>query len=168
MRRAPGPSVAGASKRSAIPQLRQRVKARPQLDRSDFAEAKRCRISAKRSNPPKGCQAPLEGLRVTCDFLVEAQRPREQCLRRPSTLVATPPAGILIPFVIPVRDRADRRLDQLPAVIVFKGALDCTGDVCAPAAGAGPTVELTDDLLRKSDVHSHGYPATGCSVTCAM
>ena len=67
-------------------------------------------------------------------------------------LVANPPARILIPLVTPVRNRAERRFEQLPTGIVVQRALDRARDVRAPPPGTGLAVELSDDLLAQGNV----------------
>lgn len=62
-----------------------------------------------------------------------------------------------------VGDRADSRLEELPAVIVLKRPFDSTCDVCAATPGAYTTVQLTNELIRKSNVHSHGHNLTHCT-----
>jgi hypothetical protein len=62
-------------------------------------------------------------------------------------LIMNPAAGILVPLMTAVGDRAERRFEQLPAVVVIKGALDRVRDVCATPAGADSAVELPDDVV---------------------
>lgn len=77
-----------------------------------------------------------------------------------STLLTHPAACIVVPLMTAVGDRADGRLEQLPPVVVFERALDRTRDVCAPTPGAYPTVQLTNELVRERNVHSHGHNLT--------
>jgi hypothetical protein len=72
-------------------------------------------------------------------------------------LLANPPAGILVPLVTGIRDRPERRFEQLPAVIVVQRPLNCTPDVRAAAASANPAVELSDDVVAESYVQTHGH-----------
>jgi hypothetical protein len=83
------------------------------------------------------------------------QLPDAAVIRAP--LVANPPARILVPLVTAVGNRANRRLDQLPALIVVKSTLDRPCDIRAAAAGADAAIQLVDELVRKGNVHSHGH-----------
>lgn len=77
-----------------------------------------------------------------------------------STLLTYPSACIVVPLMTAVGDRADSRLEELPAVVVLKRPLDSTCDICAATPGAYATVQLTNELIRESNVHSHGHNLT--------
>jgi hypothetical protein len=69
----------------------------------------------------------------------------------------------VVPLMTAVGDCADSRLEELPAVIVLERPFDSTCDVCAATPGAYTTVQLTNELIRKSNVHSHGHNLTHCT-----
>jgi hypothetical protein len=72
-------------------------------------------------------------------------------------LLAHPLAGVLVPPVTAFGDRAERGLEQPPAVIVVQSALDRLRNVGASAASADPAVELADERVVERYVHSHGH-----------
>jgi hypothetical protein len=55
-----------------------------------------------------------------------------------------------------VRDLADRRLDVIPTLLVVERAPDDLGDERTAAPGAYAPVELRDEIVVESYVHSHG------------
>jgi hypothetical protein len=75
-------------------------------------------------------------------------------------LLANPLAGIFVPLMTTIRDRTNGRLEQVPAVIIVKSALDRAGDVCAPTTGTDATVQLLDERVRERNVYSHGHNIT--------
>ena len=72
-------------------------------------------------------------------------------------LVTNPALCILVPLVTTVRDRANRRLEELPAVVVVQRALDCSRDVRAAAASSDTSVELAHEIIGERNVHTHGH-----------
>jgi hypothetical protein len=100
-----------------------------------------CETQRERCQPPAGVGAPAE--QVDEDGRVEEdgrQLPDPPPISTP--LIANPLAGILIPLVTAVGDRAERGVDRLPALVVVERAFDCPRDVRAPAAGTDAAVEL--------------------------
>jgi hypothetical protein len=75
-------------------------------------------------------------------------------------LIANPSAGILIPLVTAIRDRAERGVDRLPPLVVVQRAFDRPRNVGATAAGADAAVELANEIVAKSYVYSHGHNLT--------
>ena len=75
-------------------------------------------------------------------------------------LVMNPALCVLVPLVTTVGDRADRGLDELPAVVVVKRTLDCARDVRAAAASPDTSVELTHEIIGERNVHTHGHTLT--------
>jgi hypothetical protein len=115
-----------------------------------------CETQRERCQPPAGVGAPAE--QVDEDGRVEEdgrQLPDPPPISTP--LIANPLAGILIPLVTAVGDRAERRVDRLPALVVVERAFDCPRDVRAPAAGTDAAVELANDLVAEGYVYSQGH-----------
>lgn len=73
------------------------------------------------------------------------------------TLRAHPPRRVRVPRMALIRDRADGRLERLPALLIVKGALHGLRDEATPAAGADPLVQAPHHLLVEGDVHSHDH-----------
>lgn len=114
---------------------------------------------AERQEPPARVRATAE--EVDQDGRVEKDRrqlPDAALISVP--LVANPRAGIVVPFVTAVRDCAERRLEQLPAVIVVQRTLDRARDVRAPATSTHPSIKVPDDVVAKSYVQTHGHTLT--------
>ncbi len=65
------------------------------------------------------------------------------------TLLADPLAGIGIPRVAMVIERAQRRLDLIPSSFVVEALADERHDECAPAPGSSSPVELSDKIVVK-------------------
>jgi hypothetical protein len=113
-------------------------------------------------------QHPLARIRATAKEVDEDGRIEEN--RRQlsdativsAPLVVNPPGGIRVPIMTFVRDRAERRLEQLPAVIIVQRTLDCTGDVRAAAARAYPPVKFPRDVVAESYVQTHGHMLAHC------
>ena len=74
-------------------------------------------------------------------------------------LRADPFGWIAVPLV-PLADRAERGLDQLPALFVLQGARDGRCDERATPAGADPAVELGDERVIEVNVQTHAHSLT--------
>jgi hypothetical protein len=122
----------------------------------DGARVRRVLRPAERSQAPARLGASAQ--QVDQDGRVEqngCQLPDAALVGAP--LLAHPLAGVLVPLVTAFGDRAERGLEQPPAVIIVQGALDRLRDVRASAASADTAVELADELVVERYVHSHGH-----------
>lgn len=109
------------------------------------------------------CQQPPSRVGTTAKEVDEDGRVEENGRQLPDSarirppLVANPPAEVLVPVMPTVRNRPNRRLEKLPAVVVVQRSFDRSRDVCAASARAHPAVELFDEIVSKRYVHSHGH-----------
>lgn len=72
-----------------------------------------------------------------------------------ASLVTNPRRRIFVPVVARIRNRPDRRFDQLPAPLVVECPLDRTRDERPASPRPDPFVELSDELVAQDDVHTH-------------
>ena len=69
-------------------------------------------------------------------------------------LAAHPAGRVVVPRVAAIRDAAECRLDQLPALLVLERLADGAGYERAPASSADPGVEVPDELLVEGDAEA--------------
>ena len=116
-------------------------------------------------------QEPRARVRATAKEVDEDGRVEENGRQLPDAaligapLLANPLRGILVPLVTAIRDRAERRLEQLPAVIVVQRALDRTCDIGTTASRPHPAVELPDEGVAESYVQTHGHSVAHSKAT---
>jgi hypothetical protein len=106
--------------------------------------------------PPSRVVAPAKEIDEDGRVEQDGRQLTDPVLVRPPLLV-NPLAGILVPIVAPVGNRANRRLDELPAVVVVQRTFDCVSDVRAAPSSAHPAIELADDSVVESYLYPHGH-----------
>ena len=83
-------------------------------------------------------------------------------------LFANPSAGVFIPVVTTVSKRAQRRFDQLPAMIVVERSFDRIGNVGAAAPSPHTPIKLPHEIVSESYVQTHGHNLTHYGSVTAM
>jgi hypothetical protein len=125
----------------------------------DCADVRRVVRGAQGRQPPQRTDATAQ--QVDDDGRVQQDRSQlpDTAFVRPPLLVH-PSGGIVVPLVAAVRDAAERRLDQFPAVIVVERPLHRGCDVSAATTSPDAPIQLVDETLFEGNVQTHGHNVT--------